>query len=228
MPVTELALLRLLPGIEVSSPALLANLSKAKDVMEGASGHKFQYYHCIEDPSLIFIIGAWASVTFHMQEFIPSRANQEILSLLKDQITVHWMFHLDIDQTATPLPLQGHALAIGRHFIDKGEKDVFQSRFEASRDELEGVIGGIGHVVGGYRMDKGFDPLLLSLPSREEGEREEFVLFTGWDSVEHHHRALSAETEGFEESCQIRNYLGGADIKHGSLLHVCVGEPARE
>ncbi|KAI1608043.1 hypothetical protein EDD36DRAFT_423925 [Exophiala viscosa] len=212
MSVTELALLRIDPGTDVSSPTLLANLSEAKSVMERASGFKFHYYHCVEDPSLVFILGAWPSIDFHMKEFIPGEANQEILDLLKRQLVVEWMFHLDVDQAKTALSLSEKFIAIGRHFIREGEEDVFRSTFKAKKHELESFIGGAGHVVGGFRLDDGFEP------ATEGDRKEEFVLFTAWNSVEHHFGF--ARTEGFEKYGQIRNHIEQADIKHATRLNV--------
>lgn len=55
-------------------------------------------------------------------------------------------------------------------------------------------------------MDKGFGPLLNGDP------KSEFVLVTGWRSVEQYHDF--AKTEGFQKYGQIINHLIGADIKH--------------
>lgn len=218
MAVTELARLRIQPGTEVSSPTLLANLSKAKTVMEKASGFKFHYYHGVEDTSVVFILGAWPSVEYHMQDFIPSQSNQELLALLKGQVVVEWMFHLDIDQTKTALPLTRKFIAIGRHIIKDGERDAFRETFKANRHEIQSFIGGGGYVVGGFRIDKGFDP------SAEGEAKDEFVLFTSWDSVKHH--MDFAKMTGFEGYGQIRNHLEGADIQHAAELDV--DEKARE
>ncbi|OCT53294.1 EH domain binding protein epsin 2 [Cladophialophora carrionii] len=212
MPVTELARLSLQSGTEASSPALLTNLAKAKEAMMEASGFEFWYYHCVEDPRIIFILGAWPSVEFHMQEFIPSQPNQELLALLKDQLTVDWMFHLDIDQVTHPLPLSRDMVAIVRHFMKDGDKEAFRSTFEAEKYQLESFVGQ-ARALGGWRIDIGYDP------SAESGNRkEEFVLFTAWDSVEHHDQF--ANTEGFQKYRQIRNNIDGAEIKHAKLLDV--------
>ncbi|EXJ63903.1 hypothetical protein A1O7_00238 [Cladophialophora yegresii CBS 114405] len=212
MPVSELARLTLRSGTEASSPALLMNLAKAKEAMVEASGFEFWYYHCVEDPRVIFILGSWPSVEFHMQDFIASEPNQELLTLLKDQITVDWMFHLDIAQTTHPLPLSRDMIAIARHFIKDGAKEAFKSTFEARRYELESFLGK-ENMVGGWRIDAGYDP-----SEEDESRKEEFVLFTAWDSVEHH--GEFAETEGFQKYSQTRNHIDRAEIKHAKLLQV--------
>lgn len=180
--------------------------------MEEASGYKFHYFHCQEDPEIIFILGAWPSVDFHMQEFIPGQSNQEMLALLKDQITVEWMFHLDIDQTTIPLPVDRGFMAIVRHFIKDGDKTSFESTFRDNRSEMDSFIGGADRVVGGFRIDQGFDP------SMECDKGDEFVLFTAWDSEEQHF--AFAKTEGFEKYGQIRNHISGAEISHAAVLEV--------
>ncbi|KAK6371279.1 hypothetical protein LTS17_009010 [Exophiala oligosperma] len=210
MPVTELALLRLRPGTEWPTAELNAKLRQAKRVMETASGFDFRYFRAVEDPDVIFIFGAWPSVEFHMTNFIPSQDNQELLELLKDQVTVEWMFHLDIDQTHSPPPWHTNVIAVVRHFITDGEKESFKATFETNKHHLEAFIGGSDRVVGGWRIDKGFDPSL-------EGEvKSEYVLITGWRSVEQHHDF--AKTDGFEKYGQIRNHLAGAEVKHAVRL----------
>ncbi|KAL6245612.1 hypothetical protein RBB50_007611 [Rhinocladiella similis] len=217
MPVTELALLRLRPGTEWPAAELIAHLRKAKSVMESASGFKFCYYRAVEDPDVIFIFGEWPSVEFHMTNFIPSQENQELLELLKDQVTVEWMFHLDIDQTQSPLPWHRRVIAVVRHFIADGEKESFQATFQENKHNLEAFIGGSDRVVGGWRIDKGVDPSL-------EGElKSEYVLISGWRSVEQHQDF--AKTEGFQKYGQIRNHLAGADIKHA--VRVDLGDEAQ-
>jgi len=212
MVVTELALLRLRPGTTAQTPSLLVNLLKAKNVMEHASKSKFHYYHCVEDPEVIYIIGAWSSVRFHMDEFIPSQANQELLALLKDQVSVEWMFHVDVDQDVRPLPLDAAAvLAIGRHIVKDNEKQIVQETFNENKLELDAFAGGTDKVVGGWRIDQGYDP-------GSEGVKDEFVLFTGWESVERHH--AFATTEGFQKYSKIRDRIEVVDIKHAIKLEV--------
>ncbi|KAJ9608165.1 hypothetical protein H2200_007153 [Cladophialophora chaetospira] len=213
MAVTELARLRLLAGTEPSSPELLAGLAQAKEVMQQSSGFDFWFYQCVETPHVIFILGSWPSVQFHMQEFIPSQPNQDLLALLKDQITVEWMFHLDIDQSSTPLPLNRGMVAVDRHVISDGQKEAFQSTFEKSKHGLGSFIDGPNHVVGGWRIEEGYDPSL-------EGDeaKAEFVLFTAWDSVEHH--LEFQRQEGFQNYSQIRKHTDAVDITHAKLFNV--------
>jgi len=216
MTVTELALLRLSPGTTITSPCLRANLLHAENAMESSSTTRqpFLFYHCVEDPSLIYLIGSWASVSAHMDIFIPSPTNQECLALMKDQLKVEWMFHLDLG--VGELPLREPVLAIGRHFIKDGMRDPFQTTFMENRKELDEYIGGQEKVVGGWRIDKDISD------GEREGEagkeKEEFVLFTGWESKDQHWGF--AKMEGFEKYALIREWVEGADIMHAVRMEI--------
>lgn len=91
MPVTELAILPLTHRLTKECPILpthlLQKLQTAKSVLETASRHSFYYFQQVEDPSIIYILGSWESVTAHW-EFLPSPENQEMLELLKDDIVM--------------------------------------------------------------------------------------------------------------------------------------------
>lgn len=212
MPVVELAQLRLKQNRKTVSPSVSKNLLKAKTVMEEASNYTFTYYHRVEDPSIIYIVGAWPSVDFHMQEFIPGAPNQELLELFKDDLSVEWMFHVELKPFVNPLPVEREIIAIGRHFVKTEKVHDFETTFTANRHELESHIGGAEYVNGGWRVDDGFDP-------ESSGERdEEFVLFTSWNSVEMH--GDFAQTAGFAKYSRIRDHLIGAKIHHARRLDI--------
>lgn len=206
MAVTELALLTLSPSNPISSPALLANLQKAKTILENASKAPFDFYHEIEQPDHLYIVGSWQSLTAH-DEYLKSPENQELLVALKDQVTVDWMFHVDVDPVAVQELLRATSvLAIGRHFVSTPEKDNFTKTFDEGKGELERFIGNSKMVQGGWRLDQ-----------KKERE-EEWILFTGWESREK--RLAFAEDPGFQKHSKIRNHVMGADIKHAILLEL--------
>ena len=90
------------------------------------------------------------------------------------------MFHLDIDQSTHALPLSQDLIAIGRYFIKTGDKGAFKSGFDGNKHELECLLGE-DQMVGGYRVDVGYDP------SKQFADNmEDFTLFTAWDSVENY------------------------------------------
>lgn len=211
MAVTELALFRLREGTDVGSKTILNNLLIAKRELEKGSGFEFSLWHCIEEPSLIYLIGAWSSVQYHMEKFLPSSENQELLSLFKDLIDVDWMFHIAIDQTKSSIPLDAKILAVGRHFVKDEERLGFQEAFDANKFELESYIGGTEKIVGGWRIDRGVD-------TTSKHSDQEFVSFTGWESVDQH--VGFANTEGFKKYSMIKDHLESAEIRHCKQLKI--------
>ena len=171
----------------------------------------------LEDPACIYVIGEWDSLDQHMNDFIPSDANQSLLETLKDKLTVSWLLHLDIPHASLPLPTspsqleQAHAgegsliWSIGRHFIKTASRSAFTTTFETNKHFLSDFVteGAIG---GGWRIDK------------EASDKEEFVLFCPWKSREQH--GEFASTKGFQEYAKIRESIEGAEIKHVRLLDI--------
>jgi quinol monooxygenase YgiN len=214
MTITEIALLHLAPNVAAENVDLRVNLSHAKTVMQNFTNHTFYYLQQMEDPSYIYIIGEWESLEQHMNQFIPSADNQAVLESLKDVLTVEWLVHVDVSQANLPLPKDEAQLkaaqsgeliwSIARHFVKDGEKPAFQETLDAKRHYLqdhvmEGTIG------GGWRIDK-------------EDQKEEFVLFCPWKSIQQH--LDFGKTEAFREYAQIREHIHGAEIKHAKLLDV--------
>lgn len=207
MVVTEIALLRLMPGIDIHSANLRAKLGKAKIVMQDYTNRTFYYYQQIEDPALIYIIGEWDSLDQHANHFIKSEANQELLQALKDDISVEWLLHVDTTHADLPLPNGAkvkNVISIVRHFVKSGEKQSFVDKFEANKEHLQAFVSE-GIIGGGWRVDR-------------DGEQEEWILFCPWKHVDQHH--AFAKTEGFEKYGRIREHISGADIKHAELVDI--------
>jgi quinol monooxygenase YgiN len=214
MPITEIALLHLAPGVVAENVNLRTNLSHAKTVMQNFTNHTFYYLQQTEDPAYIYIIGEWESLDQHLNQFIPSVDNQAVLESLKDVLTVDWLEHIDASHANLPLPKDEAQLkaaqcgeliwSIARNFVKEGEKLVFQETFDANKHYLqdhvtEGTIG------GGWRIDK-------------EDQKQEFVLFCPWKGVQQH--LDFGKTEAFQKYAQIREHMDGAEIKHAKLLDI--------
>ena len=219
MPVTELALLRVLSSsdqgkTELSSD-LLDHLRLAKEAMKKVTGFKFDYLHCIEDPGHIFIIGGWLSIQFHMEEWIPSAENQELLKLMKDEVDVEWMFHLDLYPNDKESLLRRKVVAVGRYVVKEGAKDDFMTVFGELKGKLELIVRGEDMVKAGWRIDRGY---MKGDEYAGEKEYEEFVSFTGWESVEEH--LDIGKMEEFQKTSKIREYMKEGGSKHGVLLDV--------
>jgi quinol monooxygenase YgiN len=214
MAVTEIALLRLSSNDTLDDANLRAKLAHAKAVMQEYTGRVFYYFHQIEDPTLVYIIGEWDTLDQHMEQFIPSERNQAVLESLKDDLLVEWLLHADVPHTDLPLPrtdvgraraLRGElVISIVRHFVKTDAEDSFQHAFEANRHHLQGYLTE-GRMGGGWRIDG-------------EKDEHEWVLLCPYTSVQQHMDFL--ETPGFEKYGQIREHIDGAEIKHAKLLDI--------
>lgn len=216
MPITELALLRLTPSTSITSPTLLTNLSTALHAManftspspalslpqEPQESHGFHYYHSLSDPTLIYLIGSWSSLSQHLETWIPSRENQALLELLKGQVEVEWMFHVDVDPTTVPVERKV-VLGIERFFVGRGGKAASEGVFEEFKRRLEQG----GHMAsGGWSIEEG------------GGEKEEFVLFTGWESVEKYKE--SERTGPLKEQARIGDFVERSERDYAVKLKV--------
>ena len=230
MPVTELALLRLRPGTSLSDPSFRSKLTEAKRVMETYSNnlstsvhhpsanpthintedipkpapdqHQFFYYSQHEDPSLLYIIGSWPSAAMHWESFIPSPENQELLSKFKDDVSVESMFHVEVEQSS--IPLDAPVLAIGQHWITPSNNAGFEEAFEDNKHHLEHFS--TRKLAGGWRHEKE--------ESADGGQKDVFVLFSGWDDVDHHMKF--GDSQNYEEYAKIIKWIdeGGFEVKH--------------
>lgn len=217
MAVTELALLRIHPPITAKDSSLLSHLKAAKEAMEKFSGFAFTYYHCLGDPSLILIVGGWPSVEFHMKQWLPSKDNQDLLDLLKDEVSVDWMWHVELEPEARASVEKAKTLAITRHRIKEGHGQDFEKCFKEVKGKLEGFIGGSQFVNGGWRTDRGFVNEGIE-DGFKDGVSAEWVLFTGWDSQDAH--GAFAKTKEFDEYGRIREFVDSFDVKHGVKMEV--------
>lgn len=208
MPVTELAILPLTHALtkeNLSLPsAVIQKLKIAKSVLEEASNYEFRFFQQIEDPSVIYIIGKWDSPEAHYA-FLPSAKNQELLQLFKEDVHIEevdgkkmQMWHLDHDVFNVPANakwvFKAPISSCNRHFVPKEKKSGFIEKFNEVRGLLEDFTTPYG-VVGGWRIEK-----------------EEWVLFSGFESVENHMEF--AKTEGFGKYREIVGFVRGSEVKH--------------
>ncbi|CEO60495.1 hypothetical protein PMG11_05120 [Penicillium brasilianum] len=199
MPITEFALLRL----KEQEPSAQTKSSLRDVVKEQSAWSKYpvNFLRQIEDSSLVYLLGGWASVAEHFGDWITSEPNQRLLAELKDAIDIEWLFHLEIDPSANSIPLNAPVLGISRYFVQASKKDEFENVFTVGAPHLGEYTAPYGYA-GGWRIDK-------------EGEDEEFVLFSGWNKVEDHF--AFAESDAFKEFGKIKDAIKGAVIKHVHL-----------
>lgn len=204
MAVTELALLHLKNGEGIAAASnsdVDSKLRKAMAAQASYSKYPAYIFSQVEDASYIYILGGWASVAAHMEDWIPSSANQEALESLANALEVVWLQHIDISPNASKIPIDAPVVAIGRYFIPSSNKYGYEQTFSDTKHHLEEYIAPRS-LDGGWILDSG-----------EEG-KDEFVLFSGWAAVEDHFKF--AESDGFKEFGRIRGFLEGAEIKHAT------------
>ena len=208
-PVLELALLRILPPFTISDTSLRANLTFAKQVLQSNSTHPFHIYSQLEDPSYIYLIGSWPTLSAH-RTFLASPENKALLARLSDQATVSWMFHVDVPLDV--IPLEAPVMSIARYKMAKQEARGYVATFGK-------VSRCLADYVAPYRWAHG---RRIDREKEREGDgqgvygEEEYVLFCGWESVERH--LEFARTEGFQQFRLLSDYLLEADIKHVQRL----------
>ncbi|KAL3443131.1 hypothetical protein BJX65DRAFT_285718 [Aspergillus insuetus] len=216
MPVRELACLRLRNGEPFTSSANEQTLRKLRAGILEQARHTNSATHVlsqIEDPSAFYILGKWESVSQHVHDWIPSETNQAIMGGLAEDVELVFLEHLQLASSGANkheegIPINADVIAIGRYFVSDGEKGGFQRTFDQTKQYLEQFNGGRG-ISGGWREDK-------EIASDQGQAREEFVLFSGWTSVDEHMQF--AESEGFKEFAKIKEFLSGAEIKHATVV----------
>lgn len=117
MAITELALLSL-PNVPSTSPlpaSITNSLRTAIEVLERHSGHAFCLFRVTDygpdaiaphkgdngdqakEGTRLLLLGGWASVSAHVQDFLPSEENQALLSSLEGECDVNFMVHVDAE-----------------------------------------------------------------------------------------------------------------------------------
>jgi hypothetical protein len=178
MPVLELLLLRLRPGISPNDPTLVENLSTVRSLVHTNS----RFYHCIEDPTLVYILGQWPSIASH-KVFLSSPEKDAILSHQTHQLDFVWMLHLDLPEGKSMedvLPFTAPVLGIARMFFNTSDPDVDVHK--------KTLVDHRSNIVGATNPYPLFDAWRIDA---QEGQAE-YVILTGWESVEAHIELTSA------------------------------------
>ena len=193
MPVLEILAVRLKKGVSAEDPSLLENLSTVRDFVKTNS----KFYHCIEDPSVIYIVGQWPSLAAH-KEWLISPKRYEVLKAQEDQLEFVWMIHMD--GTIGELPLRAPVLSIARLFVKNEHEGEFHRVAMAYREGLV-VYTKPYRVVDGWRIDP------------EDGKKE-FVVITGWETVEAHKECTRKMGEESKEYASLGEHFEASDVGH--------------
>jgi heme-degrading monooxygenase HmoA len=200
MPVLELLLLRLRPGISPQDPTLVENLSTVRSLVHTNS----RFYHCIEEPTLIYILGQWPSLAAH-KAFLSSPEKDAILLPQTHQLDFAWMLHLDLPEGKSMedvLPFTAPILGIARIFFNNSDPDVDAYK-KILADHRSKVVG----TTGPYPF---FDAWRIDA---EEGKAE-YVILTGWESVEAHDELTSTLRVTNREYATATGYVEGMEVRH--------------
>ncbi|KAL6236517.1 hypothetical protein BDW75DRAFT_206583 [Aspergillus navahoensis] len=200
MPVTELACLRLknnLPLSHSDNAALRTKLRAGIEAQAKYSNAKTSVLFQIEDPSYIYILGKWDSVAQHMEEWVPSQKNQEIMACLSEGLELVWIQHINLtsDSVDEGIPYSAPVVAIGRYSTTVENREGFEKTFAETKHHLQ-TFNRQRDISGGWSVDRD----------------EQFVLFSGWETVDEHY--TFAQSEGFEKFGRIKEFIREAEIKH--------------
>jgi heme-degrading monooxygenase HmoA len=172
MPVVEVAQLRL-KGVAPDDPALLRNLSSVRAILKTQS----EFYSCIDDPRLVFILGFWPSLEAH-RGFLASPRAAEVLGSQESMLEFRWALHMELDTMAS-LPLDAPVLAITRRQVREDDVAAYDKALATEKDAL--VQGSKHKVVGGWRVD--------AAPGVHEA-----LLFTGWENAQAYAASSARQT----------------------------------
>jgi hypothetical protein len=196
--VLEMTALRIKAPYTPTSPALLKSLQHVRAQL----GTDSKFFHILEDPSQIYILGLWPSLAAH-QEFLASPKSKEILGPQEDKLEFIWGSHVPLD-SYDQLPLKTNLVAFTRLWIAPKDVEGYQEIVDQNQPVVASVTA--PHpVYTTWRIDAPED-------------KPESFLFTGWENLAVHEAFMAqrtAESENYKYV--VDNYPIGnnRDVKHG-------------
>ncbi|KIX09765.1 uncharacterized protein Z518_00846 [Rhinocladiella mackenziei CBS 650.93] len=167
MAIIELAKINLKGGITASDPLLMMNTKEVKRVIEEYSKLQTLFYTQIDDPTVMFVIGAWESKDQHQHGFEGSPQQDEIYGLIKGQMEIEWMHYMDIEQSR--IPINAPVLAMIKETLPSDiQKTAFDHEFVTRTQRLGGAHYG---AVSAWNLLK------------DDTEATVRVNFSGWESI---------------------------------------------
>jgi len=130
-----------------------------------------RYFQQVDDARNVYILGQWASLSEHMDGFIPSAGNQALMQEGAGQFTIEAFLHFDAEMP--PRDDHGTGVRIIRNFCKQGAREA---GFGPAMEKAAGLTGlwGHGSPVAGWRVDVPADETM-----------EEFVI-CGWTADGQH------------------------------------------
>ncbi|CZT44727.1 uncharacterized protein RSE6_04941 [Rhynchosporium secalis] len=201
--ILEICQLKVKANISFSDPLLLAALCQARNQLrEKVHDTNSRFYQCLENPTLIYILGCWPSLSRHA-EFLQSPEKAEILDSQETLFDFGWVLHMEIgDNGIDALPLDAPVMAITRLFMKDGAEHV--EACEEFEQKHRGVVGErkrTWSVVNGWRMDC------------EEGKNEG-VMITGWESMDEHEAFTERMRTEYPVHAEVVQYHERMEVRH--------------
>lgn len=201
MPILEICQLKVKPHLSNDDPSLLLALQKARtELREKVVNTQSRFYRCIENPSLIYILGIWPSLEQH-KEFLASSHKAEILDAQDELFDFQWIIHTSMAEVGwDAVPLDAPIMRIARLFIKPEGVKPYQ-----------GVVGKYGGLT--EQGTKPYKGLMEWRVDCEEGKFEH-VFLTGWDKEGGHAAFTKKTSEEHPEYARVRDNYEGMDVKH--------------
>ena len=154
-----------------------------------------------------------------MNSFIPSEANKSLINSLKDSVdfsksAVH---HVSLDPAA--IPTDAPVLVIRHHAISPMNLASFEDVFEDVSVHLSHVSQ--RKIASGWQIEKSESGgAHASDPDGLGDGSEVFVLFSGWDDLDHH-KAFADSEKGAEYE-KVREWIdeGGLEVRHAMRVEL--------
>ena len=201
MPTLELLALQLKPGISPTSPLLLRTISAVRAFVQTNS----RFYTCLEDSSLLYILGEWPSLDAH-KAFLGGPERESVLKPQDELAEFVWCEHFEMEgRIGDVIPLEAQLLVLDRRWVKLKSCGKFEGVVRRYREEV--VMGSVGVVFDGWRVDQ-----------REE-ERE-YAMVSGWESREQHLQWRETTRRDVPEFAAVGRYYdvskgeGGMEVVH--------------
>ena len=209
---------------------LRAQIAHGLRVLGKMSKSTFHLLQDIEDPSYFYYVGKWRSKEAYV-EFSKSADRDEVVGSLQDcKAVMDWRSLYKIESLrdwetsivshllhkTQPL-LSGKVIGIGRNNVAPEDMDKFHETLSKSRVEMERYSGYKNVIAQEIPIDVGDGwSSSESTSQQKEDVRIEFVMLSGWASVEQYRDFRSSDR--YMEFAQVREWTKWFDRKVAKLI----------
>jgi hypothetical protein len=174
--ISEIGLLKLKPEHKVTDEELKRRLEQIGAGLEKFTGHPFYYLQQAEDPSMIYLLGEWNSLSEHYDKLHNSEEFKGRLPIMMQYFDFQWMAHYDFKLSQTQLGAPGF-LEVGRFMVasDGEDKEAFQECVDAVWENMSKDMMA-AKPLGGWKVDEQRDKeeYVFVLPFKNQQTHDEF------------------------------------------------------